>query len=132
MAELRVVAAAIVDAQRCFAARRGPGRALEGFWEFPGGKVETGEADERALEREILEELGVTVRVGAKLGESRLGDLCLVLYACMVVSGEVCPTEHQEVRWLSAEELSGVEWAPADVPLLSEVRRVLTEVSGAC
>jgi 8-oxo-dGTP diphosphatase len=69
MNEIRVVGAAIIGDGRCFAALRGPGRMLAGYWEFPGGKVEAGESDEVALIREIREELGVVVRVDQCLGE---------------------------------------------------------------
>ena len=97
MNEIRVVGAAIIGDGRCFAALRGPGRTLAGYWEFPGGKVEAGESDEVALIREIREELGCVVRVDQCLGESIHGDIRLVVYTCVVESGTVENREHAEV-----------------------------------
>ncbi len=122
---LRVVGAAIFRGNTVLAARRGPGRALAGFWEFPGGKVEPGESDAAALAREIAEELGLVVDVGPALGESRHawsgGEICLVVHACRA-DGEPAPTDHDAVRWLGPEDLESVNWAPADLPLLPAVR----------
>ena len=129
MSEVRVVAGAIVTDGRLLAARRGPDMKLPGLWELPGGKVEAGEHDADALARELMEELGIAVRVGRRLAESVFAyphvDVRLVAYACVIVGGEVRPTEHDAVRWLAAPELGEVQWAPADVPLLTAVREVL-------
>lgn len=124
--EVRVVAAAIVRDGRVLAALRGPGMKLAGHWELPGGKVEPGEPDRAALRREILEELGVEVRVGEGLGESvfayEVVTVRLVAYACALETGEPAPTEHERIGWFSADELDPLTWAPADVPLLDAVR----------
>jgi 8-oxo-dGTP diphosphatase len=125
MNELRVVGAAIICDGRCFAALRGLGRTLAGYWEFPGGKVKAGETDDVALIREIHEELGAVVRVGQCLGESIHGDIRLVVYTCVIESGTLENQEHAEVRWLAAEELDSVTWAPADIPFLQVVGDVL-------
>lgn len=128
--EIRVVAAAIVRDGRVLAALRGPDMRLAGHWELPGGKVEAGEGDRDALRREIAEELGVEVRVGDGLGESVFAydavTVRLVAYTCSVEAGEPVPTEHAEVRWVGADELDALLWAPADVPLLAAVRERLS------
>jgi 8-oxo-dGTP diphosphatase len=121
--EVRVVAAAIVRNGRVLAAHRGPGMLLAGCWELPGGKVEPGEADRDALRREIAEELGIEVGVGAYVGES-VHDyprvtVRLVAYLCGLEAGEPVPTEHDELRWLDPVDLGTLEWAPADVPLIT-------------
>lgn len=127
--EIRVVAAAVTDNHRVLAAKRGQGRVLAGCFEFAGGKVEPDETDEVALVREIKEELNVVIRVGRYLGESVHGPIRLVLYVCEIVSGELVALEHEELRWLAEDEFygDGMEWAPADIPLLSTVPAVLLD-----
>lgn len=121
-----VVAAAIVREDRVLAARRSRPPRLAGGWEFPGGKVEMGEDEATALARECREELGVDVRVGARLGEVVQGDLRLVLFAATVLAGEPAPGEaHDELRWLLAEDLDAVRWLPIDRELVGVVVRYL-------
>ena len=121
---VRVVAGAWVREGRVLAARRGPGKARAGRWELPGGKVEAGESDHVALERELHEELGATVRaVGSPLGQVHhdYGDIYiqLVLYRVEDVAAEEPEArEHDQLRWLGAGELSDVAWGPADQELL--------------
>ncbi|MDF3070031.1 MAG: ADP-ribose pyrophosphatase [Polyangiaceae bacterium] len=102
---------------------------LPGKWEFPGGKVEPDEAPEAALVREIREELGVLIEVGARLGTGRApaGDSVIELdvYAARLVAGELSLVEHSQVIWVSAEELAELDWAEADVPTLPAVGRWL-------
>ena len=120
---LRVVGAAIVAGGRCLAARRSEAMALPLLWEFPGGKVEPGESPPEALRREIREELGVEVEVLERLGTGRAPhgerEIELEVFLCRLVRGEPHPHEHDLVRWLGPEELHGLAWAPADLPLLA-------------
>ena len=129
MTRIHVVGAAIIESARCLIAQRGEGRAFAGAWEFPGGKVEADEAPEAALRREIHEELGVAIVVGPKLGrgEARDGELTIVLdvYAARITQGEPRAHEHQALRWVAADELDALSFAPADVPVLESVRRAL-------
>lgn len=122
-----VVGAAIVRAGRVLAARRSAPAAIAGGWEFPGGKVEVGESDAAALRRECLEELGVDVRIGALLGEAVIRPgLELRLHRCELVTGEPRPLQdHDELRWLTGGELEGLDWLPADRPLLAVVAPLL-------
>ena len=127
---IRVVAGVLIEDGRVLAARRGPGRSQAGLWEFPGGKVEPRESDTDALIRELREELGVIVAVEELLGSSLhrypTQQILLVALRCRLCSGVPQPTEHTALRWLSAEELHEVIWAPADVPLLASVQSRLT------
>lgn len=127
---LHVVGAAIVRDGRVLAARRSPAMPLPGRWEFPGGKVEDGETPEAALAREIAEELGVTVRVGALVGtgedEQARRRIRLDVYACELVSGEPKAREHDRLAWVGAGELGGLDWAAADVPVLAPLRALLS------
>jgi 8-oxo-dGTP diphosphatase len=126
---LRVVAAVLVHLGLVLVARRAPQQKRGGLWELPGGKVEPQETDAVALARELREELGVGVIVHEKLGQATHAypdvTICLVAYRCELVQGTPHPHEHAEVRWVAASELDGLEWAPADVPLLEAVRALL-------
>lgn len=124
-----VVAAAVVDdlaAPRwLLSARRAKPVTLAGRWEFPGGKVETGEDPVTALHRELEEELGVAVRLGEELVGSdpagwRLSDRYVMrLWTAQVTRGEPAPlVEHDELRWLDAGEWLDVPWLDADVPIV--------------
>ena len=132
-----VVGGVIVDSiaapSRILAARRSRPGPLAGRWEFAGGKVESGETPEAALIREIDEELGVTVDVGAELRPPSgtawpiSASLEIRLFVVHVTGGEPRPGEsHDEIRWLGADELESVPWLDADVAMLPSVRGLLT------
>jgi 8-oxo-dGTP diphosphatase len=121
---VRVVGAALVVDGRVLAARR---VQPAGGWEFPGGKVEPGESDEDAIERECLEELAVEVRALAQLASARDDRIELVLWQVALVSGvPVALHDHDELRWLAADELDSVGWLPVDRALLDDVRPLVS------
>ena len=117
-----VTAAIMVKANKVFAARRNPGSHMAGFWEFPGGKIETGETPEACLVRELFEEFGIVTQVGAFFGENThdygTNTIQLLAYQVTHVSGEFELMAHDQSRWLSPDELDQVKWAPADIPLV--------------
>ena len=120
-----VVAAAIERDGRYLAARRTRPEDVAGRWEFPGGKVDPGESEEQALAREIREELGVEIAVGARIpGEWSLLDvLVLHLYVATLVEGEPTPLDHHDaLRWVSPEEFDSVDWLPSDVDAVRRLR----------
>ncbi len=132
MKVVRVVAAVWVRDGRLFAARRAPGAARGGHWELPGGKVEPGESDEVALARELEEELGIHVVVGAAVGEVEhaYDDLTIRLVAYICRSGGTPVLhEHDAVAWLGPAELDSVDWAPADIPLVRRISALFAESS---
>ncbi len=123
-----IVGAAIVRSGSVLAQQRSYPAEAAGLWELPGGRVEPGESDALALRRECAEELGVTVRVGSRVGpEVDLpGGSVLRIYAAeMAGDGEPHPVEHRALRWLTAAELDTVEWLPADRVLLPDLGALL-------
>ncbi len=125
-----VVGAALLrdDPPRVLACRRTAPPALAGQWEFPGGKVDPGESDAQALRRELREELGVDAELGARLGPDLLiGDTgVLRIYVARLRDGaEPRLLDHDEHRWLTADELDDVPWLPVDRPLLDPLRALL-------
>jgi len=125
---MEVVCAVVRDANgRVLAAQRPPGKAQAGRWEFPGGKIEPGEAPEAALVREIAEELGCLLVVGGALAPVVHpypgGQICLRPYEAAIIGGEPTAHEHSALKWVLLEEIDPHEWAPADVPILRELQR---------
>ena len=125
MKRIEVVAAVIRKGDRIFATQRGYGDWKD-WWEFPGGKMEPGEAPKEALVREIREELNAEINVG-DLIETVEWDypafhLTLHCYWCTLVSEELTLLEHESARWLRADELSSVNWLPADESLVERIK----------
>ena len=123
-----MVGAALLRNGRVLASRRTEPPRLAGLWEFPGGKVEPGETDVQALVRELREELQVEVEVGDRLGADLLIGSTAVLrvYLCRLLCGEPALVDHDEHRWLSAGELLAVAWIPVDLPLVEQLRGILS------
>lgn len=120
---VRVVAALFSRGGTVLVQQRPPGKSRELLWEFPGGKVEAGEADEQALARECVEELGVAVEVGERLWSvvHEYVDLAveLVLYrAHMPESAAPQPHEAHQLAWVERARLPELPFCEADVPLL--------------
>jgi 8-oxo-dGTP diphosphatase len=123
-----VVGAAIVRDGSLLAARRTTPAAAAGRWELPGGKVDPGETPEAALVREIAEELGCEVLVERWLeGEQPIDRLHVLRAAhCSMSAGEPRPgADHDELRWLGADQLDEVDWLEPDRPFLPGLRAVL-------
>lgn len=120
--ELRVTCALIEVSGRLLAARRSPTMPEPGRWEFPGGKLEPNESPENCLQREIREELGLSIIVGAALPEvveiqaERI--LRLMPFVCEMRAGEPIAHEHAELRWVRIDELLDLAWIPADLTIV--------------
>ncbi|PPF29910.1 (deoxy)nucleoside triphosphate pyrophosphohydrolase [Rathayibacter tritici] len=131
METLDVVAAVIIDRGRILACRRRVGTASGGLWEFPGGKIESGESAQAALAREIREELGVSLEVEQVLtvDETQVGALRIRLQCFRAALRDARPdesTDHDHLVWLLPSELPGLDWAQPDLPavrLLSSAER---------
>jgi 8-oxo-dGTP diphosphatase len=123
-----VVACALVDVDgRVLIARRPEGKAMAGLWEFPGGKVEPNERPERALVRELREELGIDVTEAclAPLTFASHGypdfHLLMPLYVCRRWKGEIRPAEGQQTAWVRPNRLRDYPMPAADVPLIAHL-----------
>jgi 8-oxo-dGTP diphosphatase len=122
-----VVAGALVCDGRLLVAQRARPPELAGLWELPGGKVAPGESDADALTRELREELGVDVAVGARIGaDVALSDtMTLRAYLARLTNGVVHPLDHRELRWVSATDLADLAWVPADTAWLPDLAALL-------
>lgn len=122
---IEVVAAIIHHEGRILAAQRGYGEFKDG-WEFPGGKTEPGETPERALVREIEEELAVRVRPELLLTTVEYDyptfHLTMHCFLSTIEAGRIEMKEHEALRWLAPDELERVEWLPADVEAVDKLK----------
>ena len=132
MKHVEVVCAIIVnDKGEVFCTKRGPGRALEGFWEFPGGKVEANETHEETIIREIKEELNSTIKPIKYIGkvdheytnlESPF-SITMYGYLCKLIEGELTLSEHTAKQWVTLDKLKDIEFAEADIPFINMINK---------
>ena len=120
-----VAAGVITDARgRILLARRTEGRDLAGLWEFPGGKVEAGEAPEETVVREIREEIGVETKIDClaplTFASHSYEDfhLLMPLYVCRRFWGVPQPREGQTLKWVRPRQMRDYPMPPADLPLI--------------
>ena len=127
-----VVAAALIDVDgRVLLAQRPAGRSMAGLWEFPGGKVESGEMPEAALIRELKEELSIEIRPKClapfTFASHTYEDfhLLMPLYVCRNWIGDITPREGQKIAWVRANRLGDYAMPAADEPLRTMLRDLL-------
>lgn len=122
MSTLHVVGAAIEDESgRYLVAQRSASMAHPLCWEFPGGKIEAGESPQTALERELMEELGIKIQVSEFIARGRAVlasglELVLDVYQARWVSGELALREHAQVDWVRPGDFGALTWPQADMP----------------
>lgn len=126
------VACAVIrnDKNEIFCCKRGPGRALEGYWEFPGGKVEANETHEETIVREIKEELKTIIEPIKYIGVSnheytdldKPFSITMYAYECKLIHGELELTEHTEKKWVNVEKLKSINFAAADLPIVGMIK----------
>ena len=125
MKQIEVVAAIIRKGEHIFATQRGYGEWKD-WWEFPGGKMEAGEAAEEALKREIREELSAEISVGELLCTVEYDypkfHLTMHCYLCSLLTDALHLNEHEAARWLAKEELDSVQWLPADWQIIEKLK----------
>ena len=128
MKTIEVAAAVIIREGKVFATQRGYGQ-WQGWWEFPGGKIESGERPQEALVREIQEELDAEIEVGDLLEtvEWDYPDFHLTMHSfiCSLLSESMHLNEHEAAAWLTHETLRSVKWLPADEGILSLIEELL-------
>ena len=128
MKTIEVAAAIILKSNQVFATQRGYGE-WKGWWEFPGGKIESGECPQEALKREIREELDAEISVGELLDTVEWDyptfHLTMHCYICSLESDSIHLNEHESSAWLNKETLNSVKWLPADLVLLEKISAYL-------
>lgn len=131
-----VVAAALIDsANRVLIAERPAGKSMAGLWEFPGGKVGSGETPEKALIRELFEELSIDVcedcLAPLTFASHAYPDfhLLMPLYVARTWDGVIAPREGQRIKWVRALDLADYPMPEADLPLLPAIRDFVATLS---
>lgn len=121
-----VTAALIENDGRILIGKRKRGR-FAGRWEFPGGKVEEGEAPEECLKRELYEELGVAARVGelflSTVHAYHHVTIELLTYKAEILSGEIVLRDHTEIRWVPVPDLPGYDFPEADKAVIEKLTK---------
>ncbi len=127
MKQIEVVAAIIQKDGRFFATQRGYGDWKD-WWEFPGGKIETGETPEEALKREINEELSTEISVDKFLCTVEYDypafHLTMHCYLCSLLTEALHLNEHEAAKWLGKDELDSVKWLPADLEVVKKIKEM--------
>ena len=126
---IEVVGAAIIKEDKVLVMQRSNQMTLPGMWEFPGGKVEANETEQEALIREIKEELSVTINILDYINEAsydyEFGTVQLKVYTAEIISGQITLEEHSDGKWVTADELKNIDWAPVDIPAAKALVKVL-------
>lgn len=132
MKQIEVVAAVIVKDGQVLATQRGYGQ-FKDWWEFPGGKIESGESLREALRREIKEELDTEINVGELIGTVQWDypdfHLTMHCFICSLASESLHLNEHEAALWLDRERLETVRWLPADLAIMGKIRSYLDSIT---
>lgn len=125
MKEIKVVAAIIQKENKILATKRGYGEFIN-MWEFPGGKIESGETKEQAIVREIKEELNIEISVDkfALDIEYQYPNFYLFMscFMCSIKEGSIELLEHNDGKWITKEELNTLNWLPADIDAVNYLK----------
>jgi 8-oxo-dGTP diphosphatase len=113
------------DDGKILIARRKQGLHLEGFWEFPGGKVELNEIPENCLKREIKEELNIDIDVKSHIVNSYFNygtkEIVLIGFFAEFKSGNIVLKDHDDFHWIDLCEIVNFRFAPADLPIINKI-----------
>ena len=133
-----VAAALIVDQDKFLIAKRSSGRHLEGYWEFPGGKIDAGESAAQACAREVKEELGCTISVDSYFltchHEYEDFNLAMDIYVCHLHPGQEPHKSdvHDEIRFIGVDEMDNIDFAPADIAFLPNIKEFMLSYAKVC
>ena len=124
---VRVTAAILENDGKILIAKRATGDELfAGLWEFPGGKVEEGETPEECMARELMEELEIEVEVGKLITSNKHrypnGIFELMAYRVQYICGNFVLNDHDEIRWITIDEISNFEFPPANTPIINYLK----------
>lgn len=130
---IRVTCAIIRDNNKVLACQRGPDISRPLKWEFPGGKIRTGETEEACIVRELQEELGITAKALKKLPMKRhdYGDKIVELtpLLCRITQGTIALTEHADYLWDTPENIRNLDWSEADEWVVGLLPSLLADTS---
>ena len=126
---IQVTAAIIMrDGKFLIAQRKMNDNIFGGLWEFPGGKVEDGETPEECMSRELKEELDIEVEVGEMIISNKhkypQGIFELLAYKVKHISGKIILNVHDEIKWVTCDEMSNFEFPPADIPIIEKLKDI--------
>lgn len=123
----KVTAAILIKHDKVFISRRDKGDILAGKWEFPGGKIDPGETPQQCLAREIQEEFNIEISVDEFFTSSTYpyahGEIELLAYFVTWLSGDLCPSVHDEVAWVDIKDLHQYDFLPADIPIVEKLKK---------
>lgn len=126
MKTIEVVCAVIHDLENNIFITQRKGDQFDGMWEFPGGKIETGESKEEALIREIKEELELEINVEKFMTtvEYQYPNFYLIMHAfrCSLKTSNIKLNVHSDAKWVSVSELSNINWVPADIGVVKLIK----------
>ena len=123
---INVVAAVIRNEDnKILIAQRNLKKSQGGLWEFPGGKIESGETREHAIVREIKEEMNIEIEVEKYLAEKVFEypekTINLIALKCKIINGKITLNEHEDVKWINKNELTNYNFAPADRFIIEKI-----------
>lgn len=125
---LRVTCAIIIENDNILCCQRLANKTMGLKWEFPGGKIEEGESEEESIVREIKEELNLDISISKKLKsfKTELENVIIELipFICTIINGQVINREHEKVLWLKRKELSKLDWAKPDLPIVEFIKSI--------
>ena len=129
MKTIEVSAAVIVNNNKIFCAQRRNDGPLAMKWEFPGGKLESGESGSVALKRELMEELNLDIDIGDFIMtvHHQYPTFRIIMHSYFINydSFDIKLTEHLDSKWLTKDELTSVDWAEADIPIVNKVMELI-------
>ena len=127
---IKVVGAAILNQEqnKILVAKRDSNRILHDMWEFPGGKIESGETPQEAIKREIKEEPNVDIEVGPQVGKStqfeyEFGIVHLTVFYSKLLTTDFELVAHSTMKWVTKKELSDLDWPAADEEIVAELKK---------
>lgn len=125
---LKVTCAIIENEDLILVVQRSSSMNLPHKWEFPGGKIENGESEERCIIREIKEELNLEIELKGKLNSSKFDypniSIELIPFVAKQVGGQIRLSEHADFKYIKKKELLDLDWAEADIPIVKEYLRL--------